>query len=167
MFEEMFDEFNGLIRELDFIKPDSIAAQICFSKKLTYDEKVDWLDKLYEFCQNNYCGSDIVSKVEDIAAYYQLTVGNLYNRLLDNKDEQFKFKVTMFDKSMSDKDETDVSFYDTLDKALEVVPTRKNAIINIEASKILDNEDLKAARTRFIYCNNKWIYDTSFNIKNM
>ena len=159
MYEEMFDEFDGLIRELDFIKPDSIAKQICDSKRFTYDEKVDWLDKLYEFCQNNYCGSDIPSKVEDIAAYYQLTVGNLYNRLLDNKDRQFKFRVEMFDKSMSDKNEIDTIFYDTLDKALEVVPTRKNAIISVEALKVLDDLDYKADRTRFIYRNNKWIYD--------
>ena len=167
MHDEMIDKFIDLIKILykDELEPVKLAKKICDSRSLSYDEKVDWLDSLADFCSNNYCSSTEetpADKVNDIAAYFQLTTGSLYNRFLDNEDGSYKYKTIVF-KGKDGK--TESLYFDTLEEAMSVDPGYSGAIIHKvfgEKEGKVTSTDIETMGTRFIYNNEyrKWIYDS-------
>ena len=173
MFEELFDEFTDLIKELyrTEINPVGLARKICESKNLTYDEKVDWLDRLAEYCDNNYRSEDKktpADKVNDIASYFQLTVGSLYTDFSNNSDGLYRYKVITYDKGK----EISTVYFDTLSSALDYVPESKCAILHKvfadrDNKPKLKSKDLKTLSTRFIYSNYKWVYDVYSKTANL
>ena len=166
MYEQLYEEFKDLI-ELIFvneIEPAELASKITVTKKLTYDEKVEWLDKLGEYCDNNYANPEDETPadvVQDIAAYFQVTVGSEYTNFGDNENEKYAYKVTDYDRYGK---LINLEYYKTLEEAFEYVPEQGIGIIRKvlavkENDKIIDFKSVLNLANRFVYSEGKWIFD--------
>jgi len=166
MFEDLYKEFEELIKLIfvNEIEPAELASKICSSRNLTYDEKVEWLDKLGEYCDNNYCNPEDetpADTVQDIAAYFEVMVGSEYTKFGDNENEKFAYKVTDHDKYGK---LLNMEYYKTLEEAFNYVPKEGIGIIRKvvavkNGDKVLDFKSIKNLSTRFIYNKDRWIFD--------
>jgi hypothetical protein len=169
MFEELYKEFEDLIKLIfvNEIGPVELASKICSTKNLTYDEKVEWLDKLGEYCNNNYCNPEDetpADAVQDIAAYFQVMVGSKYNMFIDNAEEEFAYKVSDFDHYGK---EINLEYYKTIEEATSYIPKNGIGIIrkvlavkDKDSGKVIDFKHIKSLANRFVYNNGKWIFES-------
>ena len=150
-----------------------LAEKICKSWDLTYDEKVEWLDKLSEFCDNNYRNyrndllkESISDKVRDIASYFEVINGDLYNRF-NATSEYFRFKVTTL---TTDTARGEESYFDTIEEALACIPKSGTGVIR----RALRDDDVRpeasfkefeVASCRYIFRNGRWIFDSFAPVK--
>ena len=164
MFEELFDEFSEVIRAIDYVEPVKFAEKICKSWDLTYDEKVEWLDKLSEFCDNNYRNESkesIADKVNDVASYFEIINGDLYNGF-NAKSEYFHFKVITIATDTAGGEE---SYFDTIEEALAYIPKSGAGLIrrvlrDADIIPEVTSKEFNVVSCRYIFRNGKWIFDS-------